>query len=177
MTYQTAYGASARHRERLRTEGRTDEEIFQAARRNIDTFSVVGVQENMVDFVTKMERRFDVDLMLGSINQNEQRAPVEDISFGTKSRILEWVYMDMELYDHILQLCQERAEPAPQIWAPVTPPNGHAAMSVPPPAPPPPAASSPPSKMPASKAPRQSAAKRAPSQARSLSGQRKATSD
>jgi hypothetical protein len=122
MTYQTAFGASARHRELLRTQGRTDEDIFQMARRNVDTFSVIGVQENMQDFETKIERRYGVDITLGSINQNEQRIPIQDISFGTKSRILEWVYMDMELYDHVLQLCRERAEPVPQEQAPTPAP-------------------------------------------------------
>jgi hypothetical protein len=61
MTYQTAFGASPSHRELLRIRGRTDEDIYQMARHNVGTFSVVGVQENMADFETKIERRYGVD--------------------------------------------------------------------------------------------------------------------
>jgi len=144
MTYQTAFGTSARHREMLRTQGRTDEDIFQMAKRNVETFSIVGVQENMADFEAKIERRYGVDITLGSINQNEQRIPIQDISFGTKTRILEWVYMDMELYDHVLQICRERADPPAHVTAPA--PTAR-------PAPPPAAAPTP-------KAPRHAAGKK-----------------
>jgi hypothetical protein len=34
----------------LRTQGRTDEDIFQMAKRNVETFSIVGVQLESAEF-------------------------------------------------------------------------------------------------------------------------------
>jgi hypothetical protein len=112
MTYQTAYGFNSRDRQWLRTEGNTDEDIYRMAADNVSRFAVVGIQEDLVDFETKIRRRFGLDISIGAVNQNEDRLAAHEISFATKSRILEWVYMDMELYDHVLRLCRERADRA-----------------------------------------------------------------
>ena len=122
MTFQTAFGSGSRHRQRLRTEGKTDEAIFTMAARNVETFPVIGIQENLQEFETNIRKRYGVDLSIGSINQTEKRLPIEDISFSTKSRILEWVYMDLELYQHVLQLCRERMGAPPPRHAGLTQP-------------------------------------------------------
>jgi len=119
MTLQVAYGTSEHHRELLRTRGLTDEDIYQMAVENIGAFAVIGTQENMVDFGRTIKNRFDVDISLDVFNQNDERISRDDVSFSTKSRILEWVYMDMELYDHVLHLCRDREDAARTAPAPV----------------------------------------------------------
>jgi hypothetical protein len=113
MTYQVAHGFNSRDRQWLRTEGKTDEDIYRMAADNVSRFAVVGIQEDLVDFETKIRRHFGLDISIGAVNQNDERLPTHEISFAAKSRILEWVYMDMELYDHVVRLCRERADRAP----------------------------------------------------------------
>jgi hypothetical protein len=109
MTFQVAYGASMMHREHLRTEGKTDEEIFGMAVENLGTFAEIGIQEDLKEFEMNIRARYGLDITIGSLNQNEDRIPTKDISFNTKARILDWLYMDMELYEHVLKLRRARA--------------------------------------------------------------------
>jgi hypothetical protein len=130
MTLQVAYGTSEHHRELVRTRGLTDEDIYQMAIENVAAFAVIGTQDNMADFGSRIKTRFNLDIPIDILNQNEERVSREDVSFGTKSRILEWVYMDMELYDHVQNLCRERDDAARtaatpvlvSLTAPATPP-------------------------------------------------------
>jgi hypothetical protein len=112
MTLQVAYGTSMRQREFLRTEGKTDEDIYKMAVENLGTFSEIGIQEDLAQFENNIRVRYGLDITIGSINRNQHRFASSDISFNTRSRILDWLYMDMELYQLVLRLHRARAQVA-----------------------------------------------------------------
>ncbi len=112
MTFQCAHGTAAHHRDQLRSQGLTDEDIYRLAAGNIETFAVIGVQEDIPGFELAIRRRFGLDIALGEVNRTADRRMVDDLSFATRSKILDWVYMDMELYDHVRRLCRDHAEAA-----------------------------------------------------------------
>jgi hypothetical protein len=99
MTWQVAYGSSVQHRKELRDIGKTDDDILAMATRNLEEFSVVGLQEEMPQFVSAMKNRFNVDLEIGPVNVTERRPAIEDLPVRVRKQIFEWVYLDVEIYE------------------------------------------------------------------------------
>ncbi len=102
VTWQMAHGGSLPHRLELRDQGKTEDEIYRAAVDNVATFAVVGVQERMEDFAAKLKRKFAIDLRIGRENVTQNKAEKLNIGIQTLRRIQDWVYMDLELYQHVL---------------------------------------------------------------------------
>jgi hypothetical protein len=103
-TWQVAYGSSLKHRIELRSQGKSEDEIFRTALDNIETFAVVGTQERMGDFSAKLKQTFGVGLQIGRINVTENKAEKRDLRMQTLRRIQDWVYMDLELYQRVLEM-------------------------------------------------------------------------
>jgi hypothetical protein len=103
-TWQVAYGSSLKHRIELRSQGKSEDEIFRTALDNIETFAVVGTQERMGDFSAKLKQTFGVGLQIGRINVTENKAEKRDLRVQTLRRIQDWVYMDLELYQRVLEM-------------------------------------------------------------------------
>lgn len=103
-TWQVAYGSSLRHRAELRSQGKSEDEIFRSALDNVEKFTVVGTQERMGDFSAKLQRIFGVGLQINRINVTENKAEKSDLKVQTLRRIQDWVYMDLELYQRVLEM-------------------------------------------------------------------------
>ena len=102
-TFQIAYGSSLNQRRHLRLKGQTNDQIFQLALDNLAKFKVVGVQEDMARFSEAAAQAFGVTLNINRINVTKERPEISSISISTRKTIQEWVYMDMELYQHALR--------------------------------------------------------------------------
>jgi hypothetical protein len=110
MTWQIAYGNSLADRIEIRLQGKTDQEIFKLALANLQTFSVVGLQEDLPGFARKLKAKHNIDLALQKVNVTKERMRIADISVGTLEQIHRWVGLDLELYAYACQLIGQEAE-------------------------------------------------------------------
>ncbi len=88
----------------LRQQGKTEDDVFQAALRNLESCSVVGTQERLSDFGDELKHRYGVELQIERVNVTQNKAEKRDVRVQTIRRIQDWVYMDLELYQHVLTL-------------------------------------------------------------------------
>jgi hypothetical protein len=58
----------------------------------------------MGDFSAKLQRIFGVGLQINRINVTENKAEKSDLKVQTLRRIQDWVYMDLELYQRVLEM-------------------------------------------------------------------------
>jgi hypothetical protein len=98
MTWQLADTFTMPGRKPLRSQGITDQALLQLALENLRQCHVVGVQERMDDFAVSLKQRLGCVLKIERLNVTEQRARPEELLPTTRRRILEWVYLDLELY-------------------------------------------------------------------------------
>jgi hypothetical protein len=103
-TLQVAYGSSMAQRRQVRLQGWTNDSIYAEAVRNLGTFKVVGIQEDMTRFVDAIAAIYGVSLKVDKINVTKQRQSLKDLSMSTCRAIQDWVYMDMELYQQALRM-------------------------------------------------------------------------
>ena len=103
-TFQIAYGSSLDHRRRLRLQGLSENQIFDMAVANLRSCKVVGIQENMPSFSTKIHQTYGIDLHIQPINVTKERVEVDAIPISVRRSIQKWVYMDLELYQEGLKL-------------------------------------------------------------------------
>ena len=103
-TYQIAYGSSLVQRRELHQKGLTDDEVFRMASSNLAEFSVVGIQEDIARFSTKIQTRFGVKLNVGKINVTTKRPEIDDVPLITRRAIQDLVFIDIELYQIALRL-------------------------------------------------------------------------
>ena len=87
VTWQIAYGSSLQLRAELRQQGKTEDEIFQTALNNLETFAVIGTQERMGDFGSKLKRQYGVDLRINRVNVTQDKAERRDLRVQTLKRI------------------------------------------------------------------------------------------
>jgi hypothetical protein len=98
MTWQVAFGGLAVQRQPQRARGITDSELLSVAIANLRACHVVGVQDRMADFTTQFQHRMGLQLHIERANITTGRPSLTEISAATRRRIMEWVYLDMELY-------------------------------------------------------------------------------
>ncbi len=98
MTWQLAYSAILPNRMAQRDHGITDSGLLATAIANLGTCDVVGVQDRMETFAAHFQHRLGLPLNLRRENVTAGRPEQFEISAATRRRILEWVYLDMELY-------------------------------------------------------------------------------
>jgi len=99
MTWQVAYGSSIAHRHEQRAAGKSEEDIFATATKNLDEFALIGTQDRMGDFSAGLREKFGVSLNIKPINVTEKRQALADIKMSTRRRIYDWIYMDVALYE------------------------------------------------------------------------------
>jgi hypothetical protein len=99
MTWQVACGSSIAQRHEQRAAGKSEEDIFALANKNLQSFALIGLQDRMEDFGAGLKDRFGVSLKIKPINVTEKRAPLADIKMTTRRRIYDWIYMDVALYE------------------------------------------------------------------------------
>ena len=100
MVWQIATGATVEERLGFRANNHVnDNELLTIAKRNLQTFSVVGFQNALDVFGERMQTRFGVRLHLGRHNENSDRPPLADISASIKHKVEKWVELDRELYE------------------------------------------------------------------------------
>ena len=92
------------HRREFRELGRTEEEIYRAALDNVQKFAVVGVQEDIPRFASKIKDRYGIDLNVQRINVTQSRSETFDIKIRTVRKIQEWVPMDIELFEFVRRI-------------------------------------------------------------------------
>jgi hypothetical protein len=98
MTWQLADTFSLSGRQRLRSDGITDSALLALAIGNLRACHVVGVQERMDAFAGQFERRIGRRLVIEKLNVTQNRAPLAALPAQTRRRILDWIYLDVELY-------------------------------------------------------------------------------
>jgi len=99
MTWQVAFGSSIAQRHEQRAAGKSEEDIFAMAVKNLENFALVGVQDRMPDFSAGLKSKFGVSLNIKPINVTEKREALADIKMSTRRRIYDWIYMDVALYE------------------------------------------------------------------------------
>ncbi|MBX9594599.1 MAG: sulfotransferase domain-containing protein [Roseomonas sp.] len=98
MTWQLTHGSSLGQRRAAREAGVTDDALLAAAMANLDSFAVVGIQENMGQFLADLKATFDVDLPLERANVTEERADLAELPASVFRAAYEWAYLDIQLY-------------------------------------------------------------------------------
>jgi Sulfotransferase family len=102
ITWQVAHGSSIQLRLEMRSQGRSEDDIYQTAIDNIGMFAVVGTQERMSEFGDKLRQKYGIELQIKRENVTQNKAKKRDIKIQTLRQIQDWVYMDIELYQHVL---------------------------------------------------------------------------
>jgi hypothetical protein len=98
MTWQFAFGAALPDRKAQHARGLTDSGLLAVAVANLGACDVVGLQDRMADFEAHFQHRLGLPLAVRHENVTAGRPDNFEISAATRRRILEWVYLDMELY-------------------------------------------------------------------------------
>jgi hypothetical protein len=98
MTWQLADTFSLNGRQRLRSEGTSDRTLLALAIQNLRACDVVGVQERMDAFAGQFERRIGRKLVIEKLNVTQDREPLAALPAETRRRIMDWIYLDVELY-------------------------------------------------------------------------------
>jgi hypothetical protein len=102
ITWQVAHGSSIQLRLEMRSQGRSEDDIYQTAIDNIGMFAVVGTQERMSEFGDKLRQKYGIELQIKRENVTQNKAKKRDIKIQTLRQIQDWVCMDIELYQHVL---------------------------------------------------------------------------
>jgi hypothetical protein len=110
-TWQIAYGSSIEHRREFRKLGKTEQDVFNAAKENLERFAVLGVQENLPAFLAEFGTRFGIALDIRKTNVTKHRKKTADISVGTLKKIHDWVYLDIELYSCLVAMKSGDGQP------------------------------------------------------------------
>lgn len=108
MTWQMADTFRLNQRFAVREAGTTDEELLARAVRNLQACDVIGVQAHMDAFTAQFERRIGLPLKMERLNVTETRISVEELAPRTRDRIIDWMYLDMELYQAACALAARR---------------------------------------------------------------------
>lgn len=101
--WQIAAGTTSEHRRSKRLAGWTDDDLFATAVKNLETFKVVGIQEDLAGFSEDLIKAFGVHLNIKKINVTKKRDDLSSLPASVKRKIQNWVYMDIELYHHVLK--------------------------------------------------------------------------
>jgi Sulfotransferase family len=109
MTWQVAFSGLPVKRQAQRAHGITDTQLLAIAVANLKACEVVGLQDRMDDFATQFERRLGLKLAIGHSNVTAGRSGAAEISAIARRRIMEWVYLDMELYQAASALVAARS--------------------------------------------------------------------
>jgi hypothetical protein len=115
MTWQIAFSGVPPYRHAQRALGITDPQLLAVAVANLGACHVVGLQERMDDFAAACQRTLGLPVTIERANVTTGRPARVEISAATRRRILEWVYLDMELYQAACALVAARTrqlEPA-----------------------------------------------------------------
>jgi len=110
VTWQIAYGSSLSHRREMRIAGRSDQQIYEMAVKNVSKFAVVGIQEDMAAFVRQFAKKTDLEISVGKVNVTKHRFGIDDINVRTLREIHDWLYLDLELYAHATAIASDRAK-------------------------------------------------------------------
>ena len=70
---------------------------------NINSFAIVGIQENIAAFHESLKSRFGLDLNISKDNTTRERVNVTNIPVRTLRKIQEWTYLDIELYFYVMK--------------------------------------------------------------------------
>lgn len=111
MTWQLAEGAALSARQGPRAEGQTDSALLARATANLQACDVVGVQERMDAFAAAFSRRLALPLRIERLNVTAGRPTNVELSALTRRRILDWTYLDMELYQAACAIAAASAAP------------------------------------------------------------------
>jgi hypothetical protein len=108
MTWQLADTFRFNLRQKLRSEGVTDTALLALAVEHLRACQVIGVLERLDAFTNLFQRVVRLPLRLDRLNVTEARPSVSDISPRTRARILDWVYLDIELHQAACVLAAAR---------------------------------------------------------------------
>jgi hypothetical protein len=97
VVWQTVCGSGSVDRMNFRRlNSPTDDELLAAAISNLKEFTLVGFQDSMDVFLEGLTRHFGVTMSL-EIENSTARPAASEISTKTRSKIYDWVYLDIEL--------------------------------------------------------------------------------
>ena len=115
QTWQIAYGHAMRYRDGLKNNI-TDDQLYNMATKNIDEMSAVGVQDNLLDFVQKVNRTFGLSIQYREEKMNETKGkkPASEFLPSDFLKVAPYIYMDICLYKYVKEkFVDERdSEPA-----------------------------------------------------------------
>jgi Sulfotransferase family len=98
ITWQLATGITMNHRIHMRESGLDDSGLFALAKRNIEQFAVIGVQEDMSALAAKVKDVFSIDLNIRRVNVTDNRLQLLSIPTPVIRKIEDWMPLDMEIY-------------------------------------------------------------------------------
>ena len=101
VTWQIASGFSLAHRVKMREHGMSDLAIFEKAKNNVPTFSVLGIQEDLVDLEKKISATLGLTIKIPRTNVTDGRMPRDKIPYSVLRKIEEWVFLDIYLYNYV----------------------------------------------------------------------------
>ena len=103
QTWQLAFAHDGKTRKAI-SQTHSPDQIYKQAIVNLEKLDVVGVQELLGSFMTKLDNVYGWTLpALGKTNVTASRARREEIPIKIRKRIQQKVCMDIELYSHVLQ--------------------------------------------------------------------------
>lgn len=108
MTWMLADTYSLRNRGIRRAEGLSDAELLARALANLRACAVVGVQDRMDAFADQFTARTGLPLVLERLNATQERPRLAELSPRTRQRMMEWVPLDVELYQAACALAASR---------------------------------------------------------------------
>jgi hypothetical protein len=116
-TWQVAHGSLLEHRVELREQGKSEDEIFRMAVENVGAFAVVGTQERMSEFGDKLKQKYGVALQINRENVTQNKVEKRDLRIQALRQIQDWVYMDLELYQCVLEMALRQSSKEPMTAA------------------------------------------------------------
>lgn len=109
MVWQLAHGSTIKHKRELRSNGLTSDDVLALALTNLESYSVVGIQEDMHRFALGVKARHSLSLSIERVN-------VTGAIRGALSRqeltaIERHIAMDIYLYSRAAQIALRPLEP------------------------------------------------------------------
>jgi len=102
MVWQLAHSYRLAHRNEFRARhAPTDDELLAIAVRNIESFAIVGFQDDMGGFLDAFQSKLGLRLDLQREYATEERPSANELPAAIRRKILRWTYLDHELYAHV----------------------------------------------------------------------------
>jgi hypothetical protein len=110
--WQIVCGTSLRERATFRRNCTpSDNDLLDIAKKHIDSFAIVGLQDDMPQFWRSLQNRYGIRLDAEKENAGVDRMPLDELSPQVRDKIERWTYMDAELFRY----ARGSRQPSPEL--------------------------------------------------------------